>query len=840
MFKRSLSSMTIGITACLMSITTLLIAAEHSYMDDNDYTPLAADPTGSPNFHDDLWPRLILAETKSMAGDLEKYSKYNIIATQAALMPLVAELQTKHPEIRYFRMFTPREVQEYESGLYCTQSKGIPFSETGPATEGCAVYAGHWLYSGGTTLTNTIDASTDEVEVSHPNIFQVGQYAAIYDAPAASFENAEHVKIIAINGATLTIQRGYQSTSASHPTGSIIAQHVLGQGGNNPLNWSYNLSTACPKDSNGNTVSTVMADFLRDNLDKDRFGETRDVQVSGVLFDVDFFFELNQKMSDVNNDLIIDHGITPEGFNMWGVGMDDFYTLVRNNVYPLPVIAGTKNSRGFGSLSGAQIEGWVGGFGLVPDYRELDSMFAKYIFSLAQYKDGPLHTHVLNKQSTKLYPKHIDLPDNKSFRLGFGLALMGDGYYGQENDEFYPDPWYDEYSVDITAGSATYGSAISSVSGNENSVINHLGWLGKPKGDFKRLYDNAAFSVSNSLIANGDFENGTTDWKGLGGIAVNQDSTVAQEGSSSLHANGIYSSQLSAVLVRGPAISLVKDRQYTLAFASKASSFREVTVKISSPGGAVNHRVLTGPEWTRRLVTFTANYTGDHVLSFLLGRESTDTWFDAIYLFEGNANIFRRDFDHGIALVNATPSDRTINLGAPYQRILGTQDTVNDGSEIQSITIPAFDGIVLVNKPGYDYGGNGYIQPGEECGEPVIYPETDLSLLLWKDCTTGQWNMHASGGGSDGVTYHGRIDAASEFYNLGSFQLESTDKLLLDNNNQTLKFTLRAWKNGQDGVDFAIPSSADACLKLNRAQIKVGIDRLSVPVPFNLRTLGDC
>jgi len=59
--------------------------------------------------------------------------------------------------------------------------------------------------------------------------------------------------------------------------------------------------------------------------------------------------------------------------------------------------------------------------------------------------------------------------------------------------------------------------------------------------------------------------------------------------------------------------------------------------------------------------------------------------------------VWRRDFEHGCALVNADSVTRTVNLRGEYRKIQGVQDpTVNDGSLISHVTIDSFDGIILL------------------------------------------------------------------------------------------------------------------------------------------------
>lgn len=60
-------------------------------------------------------------------------------------------------------------------------------------------------------------------------------------------------------------------------------------------------------------------------------------------------------------------------------------------------------------------------------------------------------------------------------------------------------------------------------------------------------------------------------------------------------------------------------------------------------------------------------------------------------------DVFRRDFEHGISLVNMGDQPRTIKLERTYRHLRGAQDpTVNNGAEVRSVTIPANDGVILL------------------------------------------------------------------------------------------------------------------------------------------------
>ncbi len=62
-----------------------------------------------------------------------------------------------------------------------------------------------------------------------------------------------------------------------------------------------------------------------------------------------------------------------------------------------------------------------------------------------------------------------------------------------------------------------------------------------------------------------------------------------------------------------------------------------------------------------------------------------------------SVQVWRRDFEGGTVLVNASACTQTIPLDGRFQRIAGTQDPkVNDGSIVTAVTLPPLDGIILI------------------------------------------------------------------------------------------------------------------------------------------------
>ena len=60
--------------------------------------------------------------------------------------------------------------------------------------------------------------------------------------------------------------------------------------------------------------------------------------------------------------------------------------------------------------------------------------------------------------------------------------------------------------------------------------------------------------------------------------------------------------------------------------------------------------------------------------------------------------VYRRDFEHGIALVNVGSTAQQVALGRTYRHLSGITDRlVNNGTAVDLVTIPAQDGVILLD-----------------------------------------------------------------------------------------------------------------------------------------------
>jgi hypothetical protein len=139
-------------------------------------------------------------------------------------------------------------------------------------------------------------------------------------------------------------------------------------------------------------------------------------------------------------------------------------------------------------------------------------------------------------------------------------------------------------------------------------------------------------------------------------------------------------------------VKLVGGVDYTLTFAAKASARREIVVAVGSKA----QRFPISTNWRRLVMTFRAPRTGQYRVAFGVGKENTEVSIDSVRLFVGNPNVFAREFDRALVVVNATPRAHTVYLGHTYRRIKGTQDPINNGASVTQVTINPYDAALLV------------------------------------------------------------------------------------------------------------------------------------------------
>ncbi len=696
-----------GIVVPAFSVFSTAIAALPPSFDDTDKTPPPPVSAGAPNLYKLPYPRLNLTEG-SAGKNIEVASKYNTVSYGGSQIGSAARLKENYPGTMVLRYF----VSPYQSAR-AGDGSGRPFRSSDTASAGSSVFPGHWLYLAGSKLRTSISSSDLVLPVQDSRRFTEGQYVVIYDGGPGAFLNGEHAKIKSIDHArdTLTLaNRGFKSTATSHPGGAVVAQHQLGAGGTgeskNPEDWSYNFSSRCPVDANRNRMNVVMADWLASHLSLD--GSERPVgrfEFDGVLFDGERSYFYPPSDVDMDNDLTGDAGLNPvTGENFYGAGIEALYARLRSRLGESKVlVASNGDMRGFKDLNGAQCEGYphVGtSYVSPPKYIMNDQKFASYSYHVNHHAYGPAYTEVLSKTPTLLYPNLENggsrPTSNAPFRYSFGMALLENGSYGQKRPG--NQPWWDEYSVDVGSGSPTWGQAIPNDDSSTRQIRKvraHTGWLGSPLGARTRIFDPSLFDVSKTLLSNAGFESGPVGWKDQN---VKLSSGTGFRGKLSLHSDPMikYSPDLYSASIESSPVRSRSAETYTVCFAVKSSAVREFGVQF---GRGTTQKIISDTGWKSHTITFQAE-GGDNTLKFYVGLESTELWLDEVYLFKGNPDVYRRDFQNGSVFVNATPEAQTINTNGKFRRIKGRQDPVNDGSAVGSqLTLPAYDAAVLLRIP---------------------------------------------------------------------------------------------------------------------------------------------
>jgi len=285
--------------------------------------------------------------------------------------------------------------------------------------------------------------------------------------------------------------------------------------------------------------------------------------------------------------------------------------------------------------------------------------------------------------------------NTRKVRYGLGSAALGQGYgvFGPARDSYagpYHMWWYDEYAVDVPTGHAMTDLA-------------HTGWLGQPLGP---PYQMIWAGNQPDAVTNPDFETDVTTGWDFGHFApaaatIARDTTTAAVNRASCHID---------VTATGPDpwdVNLATTGQlyldagisYSATFWAKASSARvmPVTATIPTGGSAAAQNVTLDTTWTHYQVVFTPSSSANTVLEFFLGSQTGDVWFDDVHFQRGVTNLWRRDFDNGIVLVNPSNSAQAAPLGGTWRKIAGIEDPVtNDGSLVTTATVNPSDALFLV------------------------------------------------------------------------------------------------------------------------------------------------
>jgi hypothetical protein len=289
-------------------------------------------------------------------------------------------------------------------------------------------------------------------------------------------------------------------------------------------------------------------------------------------------------------------------------------------------------------------------------------------------------------------------------RFGLASAALGSGYavFGPSARAPRPLPyhmyWYDEYGVDLATGRSSPNLA-------------HTGWLGQALGAYSQVI---WLGSGQDAVTNPDFETDVaTGWLFGSNIPASlaQDATTAAVGSASARVTvpAAASDARHVALSTVSTLAVSAYQPHSATFWARASTPRPITL---AAGMFAATRLPITTEWRRYQVTFVPPSSGDISLQFFLAEAAGDVWLDDVHFQAGVSNLYRRDFQNGIVLVNPSAEIMTVALERDYRKILGTRDPANDGSTVTQVTVNPSDAVFLIGDDRIPPNGVTDLQPG--------------------------------------------------------------------------------------------------------------------------------
>lgn len=306
----------------------------------------------------------------------------------------------------------------------------------------------------------------------------------------------------------------------------------------------------------------------------------------------------------------------------------------------------------------------------------------------------PRHNYIFTAASNSATP--YSATNLRKLRFGLGSASLAEGYsvFGPRDLDGLTYPyynwWYDEYAVNLTTGRSSPDPA-------------DTGWLGEAVAP---AYQMIWPGTGADAVTNSSFEVNVTDGWTFGTAdavaTMTRDATTAVVGTSSakvaITTAGAYDH--SAGFTTIGRLNMVAGQSYSATFWAKASTPRAIGIAVGVPGQAPLQKRTAdiGTTWKQFQIVFVPQTSGNVGLQFQVGLTSGTLWFDDCHLQAGVFNIYRRDFQNGIVLVNPAGTAQTVPLGQTYRRLIGIVDpTGNNGQSVTQVTVQASDALFLLS-----------------------------------------------------------------------------------------------------------------------------------------------
>lgn len=580
--------------------------------------------------------------------------------------------------------------------LISTSASEVEFNPNDPSVNAYlqAIPPEWYLTQVGTNLRESVDASQNLISVNAVkagdiDLFVAGDTALI-DGESVYIENVNTAAL------TLTVRRGYIRPASAHAAGTRIAAHISFW----PNSWLLNVSTLAPTgiadpaigpehwvDYNARMGAQLLDDPRWAGIFVDRFGQNQSWLIgNSTARSID---------PDQSNHLLTDYST----FDIaWNEGLFSYLEKLRAAIGPDRIIFLNGGISQYTAVNGSDFEDFPNDaefqkwhttmFGPKATGSYFDWMAIVREPNLTTIETYEDNSHP-DPNNTNSYKANCDdpafLPNYRKLRFGLTSALLNDGYFSYEINTQGPGAclmWFDEYD---NAGSGR-------------------GYLGYPLGNAKKLVTSL---TTPNQIQFGNFESSKNllAWQEKA-ISVNLDKLNPAVGVFSVRVDTTQTPNENwrATFSYAP-ISLTEGKEYTLSFYARADKQRNISVWAEQDREPWAVRLSYGEfsltkEWQKFELPITSEANDQQArLVFGMGSDTGSVWLDEISLQEGNLDLWRRDYDHGIVLVNATANTATIQLEDIYTKINGTQDrSVNDGSQVKEVTIAPHDGIILLRQ----------------------------------------------------------------------------------------------------------------------------------------------
>lgn len=361
----------------------------------------------------------------------------------------------------------------------------------------------------------------------------------------------------------------------------------------------------------------------------------------------------------------------------------------RGFVRPLSIVANGASDY-FSWLNGTMYEGFPRGVPADPGspyrYRWNNAMQqAPGGYLVAPFSSRPVSVQIINSSWPGTWTEPERGAEFERYkRFTFVSALLGDGYYSLDAARGHGSLWWEpEYD----------GGGIGK------------GYLGYPRGPARRIL----VPTGEEIVMNGSFSGTHLPWSAA---------TTECSGGYRLDVTAFHSAPCAARVEMsnaGPGasvrlyqeVTVLGGKTYTLRFWARADRPGELRLRMPSalcPNGQCleDRRFWVKPNWQEFVTSIVATGSGRAALELALMSSGPDNtmWIDDVSMRMGESAVWRRDFDHGIVLLNYTQSSRQIDLEDVFYRLRVPGSPVWDGAAVTTETVPSSDARILLRKPG--------------------------------------------------------------------------------------------------------------------------------------------